>query len=128
MSWSLPVAGRGSLPRVTVGLVLTGDVFVNSTDLRRRLFARFGAQAVEMEGEGLAQVAHHLCVPALIIRALSDLAGEARAVTAGLSWISWPTRRKTARGWCAGCCRCYEPGAIAPMISATRRMSASLPA
>lgn len=91
----LPAAAAGGTPRqpsVRLGTVLTGDHFLNCGVTRERLHSRFQAQAIEMEGGALAQVAERFGAPLLVVRALSDLAGAeshldfpqfARAAAAG---------------------------------------------
>jgi len=65
------------MPAVRFGAIATGDSFVNSERLRRRLHERFKAQAVEMEGGAVAQVARRWGddIPFVNVRCLSDLAG-----------------------------------------------------
>jgi len=67
-------------PDLVFGTVATGDQFIESEADRMRIHATFGAQAVEMEGAAVAQVAEHFEVDCLVIRALSDLAGAGSEV------------------------------------------------
>ena len=64
-------------PAVHYGAILTGDSFVNSERTRRRLHEQFAAQAVEMEGGAVAQVARRWGddIAFVNVRCVSDLAG-----------------------------------------------------
>ena len=70
-----------SAPRVHQGLVISGDLFVDTTSESEALrLALPDALAVEMEGAALAQVCHDFGVPFAVIRTISDRADDAAHV------------------------------------------------
>lgn len=73
-----PVLGR--VPSLVFGTVVTGDQFIQSEEERRRLHETLGAHVAEMEGAAVAQVAGHLGVDHVVIRAVSDRAGADSAI------------------------------------------------
>ena len=66
---------EASLPKVRMGKILTGDVFLQCKDTKKELFEKYGAQAIDMEGAAVAQVAEQFGIPAVVVRCLSDMAG-----------------------------------------------------
>ncbi len=64
----------GKLSGYTVGKVVSGDCFVESDELSRRLRDEMGASCVEMEGAAIAQVCVANGVKFLVLRAISDFA------------------------------------------------------
>lgn len=71
---SAAVTGKPRRPKWGFGTIVTGDQFVSSAKMGRRLRQDFGAQATEMEGAAVAQVAERYRHPWLVVRALSDRA------------------------------------------------------
>lgn len=58
-----------------IGLIATGDSFIAGQDKIDAIKARFPeVQAVEMEGAAIAQAAHNLHKPFIVVRAMSDTA------------------------------------------------------
>jgi adenosylhomocysteine nucleosidase len=75
----MPAAATGGEERhpvIRFGTILTGDQYVNCEATRQRLFSRHHGQAVEMEGAAVAQVAERFDLPWIVVRSLSDLAGQ----------------------------------------------------
>ncbi len=62
---------RAGIPCV-LGAIATGDRFVEREDEKRRLNALFGAEACDMEGAAIAQVAFEMGVPYAAYRCISD--------------------------------------------------------
>lgn len=78
MKWEHLATTQGDrTPRVTRGVIVTGDVFVASPVKSAELRKKFTADAVEMEGGAVAQVCAQQGLPCLIIRSLSDRADAA---------------------------------------------------
>ncbi len=61
-------------PKVVVGTVVTGDVFVASKAKSAELTKDLGACAVEMEGAAVAQLCYQRGIGCLVIRSISDKA------------------------------------------------------
>lgn len=63
--------------QAVTGLIATGDSFMNDPDRVEFVRNKFPKlQAVEMEAAAIAQVAYQFNVPFVIIRSLSDIAGQ----------------------------------------------------
>ncbi|ALM54621.1 5'-methylthioadenosine/S-adenosylhomocysteine nucleosidase [Halomonas huangheensis] len=63
--------------RVVEGLIATGDVFMACPDLVSQTRSRFPTMlAAEMEAAAIAQTCHLYGCPFVVIRALSDIAGQ----------------------------------------------------
>lgn len=68
----IEIADGKRQPRITKGVVVTGDILVASPTKKAGLRKALGADAVEMEGAAVAQVCRELRVPWLVVRSISD--------------------------------------------------------
>ncbi|ULQ58833.1 5'-methylthioadenosine/adenosylhomocysteine nucleosidase [Brucepastera parasyntrophica] len=67
---------EGTSPKIIEGRIASGDVFVSAADTRNKIIDLFHPACVEMEGAAIAQVCSVNSVPFVILRCVSDLAGE----------------------------------------------------
>lgn len=61
--------------------ILTGDQFMNNPDATKKIKELFPtAEAVEMEGAAIAQTCYQFNIPFVVIRSISDIAGQENAM------------------------------------------------
>ncbi|GGK04474.1 5'-methylthioadenosine/S-adenosylhomocysteine nucleosidase [Lentibacillus kapialis] len=69
----------GELPKnidVYTGTIATGDQFVTNDEKSQRIANTFDAWAIEMEGSAIGQIAYLNDIPYVVIRSISDTAGD----------------------------------------------------
>ena len=58
--------------RFVKGTIASGDIFCTKVEMKDKIYAKFDAQCVEMEGAAVAQVCYLCNVPFVVIRSISD--------------------------------------------------------
>lgn len=80
----LAVEGASKLTDVAFekGLIGTGDIFIHTPEARAAIAQKFpNIMAGEMEAAAIAQVAHMFGTPFVVVRSLSDIAGDNSGVS-----------------------------------------------
>jgi adenosylhomocysteine nucleosidase len=67
-------AGTGKGSQIREGIIVSGDAFVASDQMKTELHQRLGADAVDMESAAVAHVCHVYGIPFIAIRSFSDSA------------------------------------------------------
>ena len=68
--------------QIRIGMVVSGDSFINDSVRKEWIEEKFPqALAVEMEASAIAQTCHLMNTPFLMLRAISDNAGEGDTVS-----------------------------------------------
>ncbi len=71
----LEKAGKPTF-KARVGVIVSGDCFVSSSEKAQSLYREHKALCTEMEGAAIAHVAHAAGIPFLVLRTVSDFADE----------------------------------------------------
>lgn len=58
--------------KVKIGTVATGDIFCTDIKMKNKIFKKFNALCLEMEGAAIAQVSYLNKIPFVVIKSISD--------------------------------------------------------
>ena len=58
--------------KIKVGTIASGDIFCTDTNMKDKIYSKFNADCVEMEGAAIAQVCYLDNIPFIVIRSISD--------------------------------------------------------
>lgn len=66
--------------KVISGVIATGDIFCTDVGMKNKIYSKFNADCVEMEGAAIAQVCYLERIPFIVIRSISDSPNGKNAV------------------------------------------------
>ncbi len=58
--------------KAKIGTIASGDIFCTDIDMKNKIYSKFNAECVEMEGAAIAQVCYLDKIPVAVIRSISD--------------------------------------------------------
>lgn len=58
--------------KITTGVVASGDIFCTEVAMKNKIYSKFNAECVEMEGAAIAQVCYLDKIPFVVLRSISD--------------------------------------------------------
>ena len=58
--------------KIKTGIIATGDIFCTDSEMKNKIYSKFDADCVEMEGAAIAQVCYLDKIPFIVIRSISD--------------------------------------------------------
>ncbi len=58
--------------KIKTGIIATGDIFCTDIEMKNKIYSKFDANCVEMEGAAIAQVCYLDNIPFIVIRSISD--------------------------------------------------------
>ena len=58
--------------KIKKGIIATGDIFCTDIEMKNKIYSKFDADCVEMEGAAIAQVCYLDKIPFIVIRSISD--------------------------------------------------------
>ena len=67
--------------KIKKGTIASGDIFCTEVGMRDKIYAKFDAECVEMEGAAVAQVCYLCNVPFVVLRSISDTPNGENTVT-----------------------------------------------
>ena len=63
---------KGKDYKIKKGIIATGDIFCTDIEMKNKIYSKFDADCVEMEGAAIAQVCYLDNIPFIVIRSISD--------------------------------------------------------
>lgn len=72
---------KESTYKIKKGIIASGDIFCTEVSMKNKIYNKFNAQCVEMEGAAVAQVCYLCNIPFIVIRSISDTPNGNNATT-----------------------------------------------